>query len=879
MTTSANFEDNTNSQLGQVFSSEFPQLLQTHLQHLLASAISLDVIKERGYRSVLGKKELQELGFSRVQCRTPAILMPSWGVSAKIVGHQLRPDFPRSTSKGKLIKYETPQATTNHIDCPPTCREKLIDPTVPLWVTEGVKKSDALASYEQCVIDFPGVWSWKGKNPFGGTTILADFDYIAFNDRKVYLAFDSDVATNKSVKQALARLATHLSRRGAKVSIICLPQQGAEKVGVDDFLAQGHNIQELTGLGALWEKEEKEEGVRKILTPYFVYNGELYLEVRKNDGHFAFAYLNEGKVSFTPEISLSDSVIFPRPLPVKEGRTINFCAMPDENIQQVQLLNPRGLYEKVMAHIRRYIDLPQLDLELCIYYIIFTWFYIKATTLGYLRFLADTGKGKSRIQKVVGDLCFFPIYASGASSFSGMARQADKWRGTLIVDESDTSGEKGQQFMKYLNLGFERYKYYVLSDKQNPKYQEFFDPFCPKILAMRDYFQDNATEGRLLSISPHETVNLNIPIIPPPEYYREAQQLRNELALFTLQYWNKVDGTKMLPFNDLRVEPRLKQLAMPLSIVFQIWPEGVGDFKLYLVKRQRQIKKARSLSWDGALVNLVYAIAVGDTDLQEDFADYYKPQGEGIQAITPSMVARQMKTSTKNSTQSLNSVGFEVEKRWIVFGKDDKQKKKQVRAYAVPNERVWSEIMQRYFYDEDVDEIPEIPEVLKSAKFMCLEVSQVSQVSQKNGLEINKDKSVTDETDETLPDTQQIENKVKPTKPCYACGSADWRQRQDGEWVCTKCHPSSDYYTSATAKALLSQTEDSLGMSIEQALGIWHKEGAPVIHLAPQQNCFDLEGLLETPHINDTHLQTIKKWLQKHKQEDNLDIDFLNEYG
>ena len=29
----------------------------------------------------------------------------------------------------------------------------------------------------------------------------------------------------------------------------------------------------------------------------------------------------------------------------------------------------------------------------------------------------------------------------------------------------------------------------------------------------------------------------------------------------------------------------------------------------------------------------------------------------------------------------------------------------------------------------------------------------------------------------------------KPAKPCYICGSSDWWQRPDGDWLCNKCHP------------------------------------------------------------------------------------------
>ena len=48
------------------FSVECPNLLQRHLDHLRASSISDEVIKERGYESVLGKSRCAEaIGCSR----------------------------------------------------------------------------------------------------------------------------------------------------------------------------------------------------------------------------------------------------------------------------------------------------------------------------------------------------------------------------------------------------------------------------------------------------------------------------------------------------------------------------------------------------------------------------------------------------------------------------------------------------------------------------------------------------------------------------------------------------------------------------------------------------------------------------------------------
>jgi len=757
-----------------------------HLNHLKQSAISLEFIGRRGYRTVVQQKQLETLGFSKQQCQIPGILIPLWGVDGNgIVGYQFRPDNPRLNSKGKPIKYETPKGAANRLDCPPTCQKLLPNPNIPLWITEGVKKGDALASFGECVIDLTGIWNWRAKNSFGGITISSDFDSIALNGRQVYLAPDSDYATNPGVSQAVRRLAESLKRKKASVHIVLLPPgNNGTKTGVDDFLAGGHSLEELKALAVPAEEAVATKEPEELERNYLYANSRLYLEVRQYGGGYGFAYLDD-KVKIAAELPLSGKTVRPRSLPAIEGKEIDIVGMPDENITAARLLNPDELYSKIKGHFSGYIDLPDLDMELCAYYVLFTWFYTKVKTLGYLRFLADTGKGKSRTQKVVGDLCFYPVFASGASTFSGIARLNNCWRGTIIMDEADTSGDKGSQFVKYLNLGFERGKYYVLSDKQNPRLQEFFDPFSPKILAMREPFKDSATEARVLSVSPHETTNPNIPVILPEDYYTRMQQLRNEIALFTLHHFNYVDGNRMVGFDGLDIEPRLKQLAMPLSIVCQLWPAGTELFREYLAKRQNEVRKVRSQSWEGSLVNLVYGIAVGDTDLEEGFTGYYDAAGQ-IQAVTPTMIARLVKSSPKLVTQTLTSVGFELEWRWVEVSRDDKCVKKRARAYCIDDSRTWAEIVSRYYYSEDGDPPCEIPEALKSHKFHRVPETVPSVPSVPETPASNAHGTVG--TLGTLYLTREKNSGNKPAYPCSVCGSDNW-WRRDGEWLCGRCHP------------------------------------------------------------------------------------------
>ncbi len=59
--------------------------------------------------------------------------------------------------------------------------------------------------------------------------------------------------------------------------------------------------------------------------------------------------------------------------------------------------------------------------------------------------------------------------------------------------------------------------------------------------------------------------------------------------------------------------------------------------------------------------------------------------------------------------------------------------------------------------------------------------------------------------------------------------------------------------------------EGLLGMSIDKAVAIWHKEGAPVIHLSSRENCSDLEKMLSLEDIKPEHISSIKQWLEAHK--------------
>ena len=212
----------------------FPQ----HAALLAASAIAPVHAPVPGrYVSVDTKKRLEDLGFARYQRSVPGLLVSLHRADGSVWGYQYRPDRPRVTKVGKIIKYETPAGQRGGIDVPPAAAAALADPSVTLWVTEGSRKADAAVSAGLCCVALPGVWNWRGSNERGGKVALPDWHDVALNGRRVILAFDSDAVRKQGVRAAQVQLAAYLATKDATVEFLHLPDGDGAKTGLDDYLA------------------------------------------------------------------------------------------------------------------------------------------------------------------------------------------------------------------------------------------------------------------------------------------------------------------------------------------------------------------------------------------------------------------------------------------------------------------------------------------------------------------------------------------------------------------------------------------------------------------------------------------------------------------
>lgn len=221
------------------------------------------------------------------------------------------------------------------------------------------------------------------------------------------------------------------------------------------------------------------------------------------------------------------------------------------------------LVNELRDYLHRYVDVSDSFERLAVHYALLTWVYDRFNELPYLRLRGDYGTGKTRFLLTLGSI------SSGASSVSPLFHMLDRFGGTLIVDEADFrfSDEKAD-LTKILNNGNVRGFPVLRSESKDGR--EFnpraFQVFGPKIIAMRNHFDDPALESRFITeTSGERALRKDIPLNLPPEQREEAEKLRNKLLMYRFKNFKDISATPQKL--DGSLEPRINQIYAPLSAV------------------------------------------------------------------------------------------------------------------------------------------------------------------------------------------------------------------------------------------------------------------------------------------------------------------------
>lgn len=184
-----------------------------------------DVMAARGYRET-----------------EDGIMIPLYTVNSasgdgEPYGHEIRLIPPKMTmvnGKVREQKFSRPKGQDQQLSINPMYWERPADGK-PLWLVEGTSRADALHQRGvNSVVSLTSCWGWKN----GRTGVDPQLDELALRGKEVWIWFDGDVLSNPKVNLAAHRLSAVLESRGALIKFGLVPDQ----MGLDDYLAQGHDV-------------------------------------------------------------------------------------------------------------------------------------------------------------------------------------------------------------------------------------------------------------------------------------------------------------------------------------------------------------------------------------------------------------------------------------------------------------------------------------------------------------------------------------------------------------------------------------------------------------------------------------------------------------
>jgi len=480
--------------------------------------------------------------------------------------------------------------------------------------------------------------------------------------------------------------------------------------------------------------KKKEKKVKKInISSYIDEENKIIVEqlYEKGRGNLFCVYdHNTKEIKLMQEWKHNGKIYVPQEGEELEKGAVLLPSKPEE-------YEEKELNKRIENFIYKWLDVPKDVIKFGIWNTKRSWVYEKFHTLNYLRTLGDTGMGKSRYLNTFGVIHYKPIFTSGATSSASIFRIINKWKGTLVMDEADLrKSDETEDTIKIINQGFEKNSFIMRCDQYDANKINFFDPYCPKILATRKSFTDKATESRCITHVMQVTEREDIPVNINSEFYKEGKEISNQLLMWKFKNYFEIDLKKKFNLGDL--EPRVKQIVSSYVALFSNDEKQMEDFKKYIKSYQEDLIEERQSSFEGSIVGVIHSLL---KNLEEDFdAKRVIEKGEFVNKLGKPMHPRALNSYLK-------SLGF---KKSNVIKVDGKTKR------CIPiNQKHINKLFERYGYEvTKVTVVTETPQLIKKEEKGEVEVKKVDDGA--NRMHRNLRNSVTEK--EAI--TKQEEDKI-----------------------------------------------------------------------------------------------------------------------
>jgi hypothetical protein len=401
---------------------------------------------------------------------------------------------------------------------------------IPVAITEGEKKALALRNLANgnaselrfLPVGLSGVWNWRGTigrepgpngdaRPIKGA--ISDLDRVIWKKRRVVIIFDSDVKRNPDIERAQKALASELSRRGADVFLVNLPDlPDLEKTGADDFLAHLNGGPER--MLALIENAVRVHpcAASEILTRAGI------LGLTDQSGIDAVeAALRRLRGELIGTDALREAVVRTEAIKYLMGIGVQAPAQlvstalahqdQEDGKHKIAFSEPEpwnhpvdgaSLLDEIANVLCRFIVLPLDEIKAIALWILHTY-AVEATSICPILIVKSAEKrcGKTLLLELLLNLVFRPLPASNITAPS-LFRAIEKYKPTLLLDEADTFLHNNDELRGIINSGYRSSSSYVVRTIGDDFEPTIFNTFGPKAIAQIDKPQETIMDRGII---------------------------------------------------------------------------------------------------------------------------------------------------------------------------------------------------------------------------------------------------------------------------------------------------------------------------------------------------------------------------------------------
>ena len=261
------------------------------------------------------------------------------------------------------------------------------------------------------------------------------------------------------------------------------------------------------------------------------------------------------------------------------------------------------LITEIKEFLDKYIELPKLYDEFLPYLVLFYWVYEQFPFVPYVQFVGRTGTGKTTAMEVFGSICYKPIDASGSITMSPIFRTANVWRGTLLLDEFNGTGDNYQEMVSFLKSGVSN-RAILRTEGDKEREVKAYIIKSPKIFTSEAPISDAGLQSRTIVIKMEKNTR-RLPLYRLKHYDEEACHLRNKLLLWRFRNLNKIDLSAIeFGFDELKeLDKRVQQVITP---IYYFSDESAKQSVLSLAKNQQEeTLRERREAIDGQIFSLI----------------------------------------------------------------------------------------------------------------------------------------------------------------------------------------------------------------------------------------------------------------------------------